>query len=189
MSELKEWSRERLSVLNGKEYLALRAQETFPLPEKLHSQLLALPKGALVEWSGAPGSGKTTALLSVLSQNPQLRAAWLEEEPEIYPAAFANHGIDLDRILFVESSLENLLWSGHAILKSGLFQILVLNLKSSLSLSEMDLRRLQLASEKSQATTVLLTETLRDFGNWAIRLQVQVSRKNEEVSLRVLKNR
>lgn len=190
MSELKEWSRERLSLLNGKEYLALRAQQQWSFPESMRSQLSGLPKGALVEWTGAPGSGKTSALLGLLRENSSLRVAWLENEPDTYPTAFANHSVDLNRILFVESPIDLLLWSAQSILKSGLFQILVLSLKTSSELGEMDLRRLQLASEKAQATTVLLTQQPRGFGNWAISLQVQVSRSvDQELQFKTIKGR
>jgi hypothetical protein len=91
-----------------------------------------LPQGGLIEISGAVGGGKLEALLRFLGENPSLRVAWLEEGSTTYPCAFPQHGVELDRVLFVNtegSSQEEssqLLSSAHQILRSQIFEVLVL---------------------------------------------------------------
>ena len=52
--------------------------------------------------------------------------AWIEEDFSLYPCALPQHGVEMERVLFVESGGESL-WSAHQILRSGLFEVVVLN--------------------------------------------------------------
>jgi hypothetical protein len=90
-----------------------------------------LPKGGLIEISGAMGGGKLEALLRFLGENPSLPIAWLEEGETSYPCAFPQHGVELDRVLFVNPESRSkessqFLTSAHLLLKSQLFGALVL---------------------------------------------------------------
>lgn len=153
-----------------------------------------LPKGALIEVSGAAGSGKTEITLRFLAENPRLRVAWIESEWTAYPCAFEQHRVSLSRVLFLESGHEAL-WTAHQTVRSGLFGIVVIHVGDASNHSEMALRRLQLAAERSGATVVLLTETPARRGTWPIAVQLRASRSfdvseaGDSIALQVLKYR
>lgn len=166
-----------------------------------------LPQGAITEILGAPGSGKTEAVLRFLAAHPELRAAWIEEDFTIYPCAFPQHGVELSRVFFVDvgvasngvgvgssgagvASKDSALWAAHQILASQLFGAIVLSARIQ---DLVALRRLQLAAEKNQARVILLSEVsaMASVGNaWPIRLQLQASRTRAgEPVLTVLRSR
>jgi hypothetical protein len=134
-----------------------------------------LPQGALIEVSGAPGGGKTEVVLQILAQNPGVRVAWIEEELTVYPCRFPQSQVDLGRVLFVEgeTAAENL-WAVHQTVRSQLFGIVVAHF--STPLQEMELRRLQLAAERAQASVILLSETPAKRGTWPLSIQLSVTR-------------
>jgi hypothetical protein len=174
----------------------------FPSLLSLHGKALApegyafaqleegLPKGALIEISGNAGGGKTEVVLRFLAQNPSVRVAWVEEEFSIYPSAFPQNSVGLERVLFVDSPPGETLWTVHQILRSQVFGVVILK-KSQFSMDEMALRRLQLAAEKSQITVILLTDQPARKGTWPISVQLQASRsiENRSLTLNVLKYR
>jgi hypothetical protein len=140
-----------------------------------------LPKGALVEISGSAGNGKTEAVLRFLAENPTVRVAWVEEEFTVYPCAFPQSRVGLDRVLFVDSTPGETLWTVHQILRSQVFGVIVLQMKAAAKgergeKDEMALRRLQLAAEKAQVTIILLSEEPAKKGTWPISVQLQVNR-------------
>ena len=132
-----------------------------------------IPRGAITEISGSPGSGKSEVVLKFLAEtSPSLRVAWIEEDFTIYPCALPPAGVDLSRVLFSHAG-SRASWSTHQILRSQLFGVVVLN---AFIREEVELRRLQLAAEKSQTSLILLSETPRLAGNWPIQLQIRVAR-------------
>jgi hypothetical protein len=163
-----------------------------------------LPKGAVVEVSGPSGGGKTEVVLRFLSENPEARVAWIEDELTVYPCAFPQNRVGLERVLFVESraahqksadgrvvivGLDETLWTAHQILRSQVFGVVVLRVAKPLE--EMALRRLQLAAEKTQTTLVLLVEEPARRGTWPIAVQLRATRSAEEraILLDVIKYR
>ncbi|MBC7692928.1 MAG: hypothetical protein H7222_14290 [Methylotenera sp.] len=128
---------------------------------------LGIPRGAITEISGRHGTGKTQLVLNFLTENPTTRAAWIEEDLTIYPRAIWQKKIDLNRILFVEAR-ENFAWALQQVLKSGIFEILILSGR----LNELQLRRLQLDAKKSRTSCILLRESPTLQGRWPIALQL-----------------
>lgn len=132
-------------------------------------------RSTLTEISGGLGGGKTEFTLRLLAENPSLRVAWISSG-EISPGAFEQWGIPLHRVVFIEAG-KNALWSAHQLLRSQLFPILVLDpVSNSEPFSAIELRRLQLASEKAQSATILLRETPSKKDTWPISLQLEISR-------------
>lgn len=150
----------------------------------------------IVEASGPSGSGKTRWLLRELGRAPQARIAWIENGVTAYPCAFAEHGVSVQRVLFVDCpSREKVLWSARQILKSQAFGVVVFGDVKPGLLDEMDLRRLQLMAEKSKATIVLLSEQPTRQGAWPISVQLEIARsreaegENDSISVHVLRQR
>jgi hypothetical protein len=184
------------------------------LPETLPFSGLpgGLPKGKLMEISGALGGGKTEVLLRFLQENPALQVAWIEVGADIYPCAFSERGVDLSRVLFVEpAQLSEALWCAQQILKSQIFGAVILSRRETApamfiphttnarprdsrstelrglqsrvekELGEIELRRLQIAAEKSGAMFFLLQEKPMLAGNWPLYLQLNVERQKIHV--------
>ena len=131
-----------------------------------------------MEVSGIEGAGKTEWVLQFLAQNSRGRVAWIEEELGVFPSAFSQYGVSLDRVLFVDAPPDQALWSAQQILRSGVFQFLVLQ-RSKQSYEELNLRKLQLAAEKSNTTVILISPRPQKQGAWPISVQLQVSRSSQ----------
>lgn len=166
------------SVLEQLKHLVARRTEK----ESVAFSLLpsGIPKGAITEISG---QGKTEFVLHFLKENPQLITAWVEKNFSAYPFAFSQHGVNLDRVLFIEgeSSLD---WCVYQALRTTRIQVVVmycekLHLKS--------LRRIQLQSEKSQAITFWLTDEPKEA--WPVALRLTVERDGEHLTPHILKQR
>lgn len=149
------------------------------------------PRGALTELWGEAGSGKTELILHFLAENPHFRVAWVEEDFSIYPCAFPQRKVALDRIFFVDVSAcstltrqklsrsELAFWAAHQILQSQVFQVVVISVRPSEKQAPVTFRRLQLLAEKSRSAVILLTEQPIQVASWAIPLQLQVGRAGE----------
>jgi hypothetical protein len=174
-----------------KEFPSFLAFHTQSAPENYRFSQLenGLPKGAVVEISGTHGGGKTEVVLRFLAENPDVRVAWIEEELTIYPCAFPQNRVGLERVLFVESKPAETLWTVHQILRSQVFGVIVIRMGGACD--EMALRRLQLAAEKAQVTVILLAEEAAKKGTWPIAVQLEARRSMEEraILLNVLKYR
>jgi hypothetical protein len=134
-----------------------------------------LAKGALSEWTGAKGSGKTTRLLRFFAE--QLKdaearpVAWISQSLEALPCALAQTGIQTQDILFLETrSPSDAHWAAHQCLRSGLFDFLVLECEFSTRTQDrqIELRRLQVEAERTRSTVILLRESPLAEGAWAI---------------------
>ncbi len=125
-----------------------------------------IPKGAVTEIAG---SGKTQFIARFLAEHPDYKAAWVEESITINPYALFQKHVNLNNILFIEAQKE-LPWVLSQALQSGCFKALITNVSF---VSEKDLRRYQLLSEKSQAHFFLLSESLHK--SWVPKLQLDIS--------------
>jgi hypothetical protein len=143
------------------------------------------PRGALSEIHGAPGSGKSELILRFLAENPTLRVAWVEDEFTVYPCAFTQAGISLERLLFSQAG-NQVVWGTLQILASRLFSVVIVKAKIE---SEIDLRRLQLAAERSQCAVILISDEPRRRFHWPFQVQLQTQRDADrhEVLLQTLK--
>jgi len=164
--------------------------------EKSHQEYdgIRIPRGAITEISGPPGSGKTDWTLrwiaQVLSstssgqhsnQNERIGmagsgwVAWIEDSFSANPRGFAEQGVDLGRFLFIEGGKDSL-WASHQVLRSGIFKIVVLWVRDAvLSIAEpsVELRKLQLSAEQAGVPLLLLSPLPRPSGvNWPVALQI-----------------
>jgi hypothetical protein len=126
-----------------------------------------LPLGQLVL---IQGPGRTQAVARLLAEHPDRLGAWVEERLSAYPPGLAQQGVDLRRLLFVESGAQGA-WVLAQLLRSQAFGVLVA--ASALKGAEVEagLRRLQLAAERSQALVLLLAPP--EGPAWAVRLRLQ----------------
>jgi hypothetical protein len=123
-----------------------------------------LPLGAITHLSGP---GRTRASLQFLAEHPEIKAGWVEERLSAYPPGFAQAGVDLEKIFFVQAGA-HLNWALSQVLRSGIFQLVV---AASPVRGELELRRLQLATEKS-GTALLLLAGLEGPA-WPVKLWVE----------------
>jgi hypothetical protein len=144
--------------------LAPRASLAWPL----HAPGLAL--GALTQVVAPSGGGKTEAVLDLLAAHPGMKAAWVEKRLTAYPPGMVQHGARLDLLLFVEGG-EHFIWALTELVRSQAFKVLVVG---SPVTEELDLRRLQLAAEQSQAGVILLSAEPQ--WAWPIRVHLKVGR-------------
>lgn len=178
---MKEISKTLLSQLSARESFAFSSVEG------------GIPRGSLISVSGSAGSGKTEVILNFLAENPKLKVAWVEERFTIYPCAFLQARVNLDRVLFVNADhdAKKALWVVHQILKSQIFEVVILSTGSAASLDAVTLRRLQISAEKANATLIFLSDFSSLTGAWSIPLQIQVSRSLESQNpiLHIIKSR
>lgn len=129
------------------------------------------PRGALTELSGGRASGKTRLALSALAaaMGDDGLAAFVDGRGELYPPAAAALGIDLERLLIVrppacarrvmEDRIQAL-WAAEALLASGAFEAVVIDVpvEGAAGRARLDrmLLRLRGAAEKSGAVGVWL---------------------------------
>jgi hypothetical protein len=156
-----------------------------PLSPTLESAFLRPEPKALLPWSlykpGLPlgalthleGQGKSSAFLRLCSEHPKLRAAWVEASLSAYPPAFAQAGVDLKRLLFVQGG-EHYAWAVSQLLRAQLFPLMAL---ASPIQGELELRRLQLAAEKSGAVVLLLSQV--QGPSWPIKLKLNLEASSE----------
>jgi protein ImuA len=97
-----------------------------------------LPRGALTEIAGGPGSGKTALCLAAMARamREDGLAAFVDGRGEIYPPAAEALGVDLARLLIVRPGVRPqgergqplaALWSAEALLASGAFEVVAVD--------------------------------------------------------------
>jgi protein ImuA len=137
------------------------------------------PRGSLVELCGPPGSGKTALAASALARAGDEGAlgAWVDGRGELYAPALAPLGVDLARLLIVrpastggrargEGSPRDALWAAEALLASGAFAVVVLDVplaagaraRGGGASAEAMLRRLGGAAQRGGAAGLWLAE-------------------------------
>ncbi len=137
-----------------------------------------IPKGAIAEISG---HGKSEFVLKFIAEN-KLKVAWIESDFSIFPFAFLQRNVALDKVLFVESANQTY-WGVLQVLKAQIFPVVVV-------VGDMDLRQLrcvQLASEKADACVLWLTEQTHSY--WPVSLKVRVQRHPHGIEGQVLRQR
>lgn len=127
-----------------------------------------IPKGAI---TGICGSGKTEFTLKFLAENPDLKIAWIEDAFSIYPTEFIQKNVDLKRVVFVDAR-DEVGSTALEVLRAQYFHVVVIyselcDLKT--------LRRMQIASEKANASVIWLTNLMQN--SWPVGLQVQIHRE------------
>ncbi len=148
------------------------------------------PRGALSELSGGPASGKTAvALALVAALDPRELAAWVDGRSELYPPAAAARGVDLGRLLVVRppsarggeaafgaDAVRPGLWAAEALLASGAFAVVVVDLPIASSLPGADAaaRRLQAAAERGGAVGLWLGAARGLHLRAAVRVEIAV---------------
>ena len=150
-----------------------------------------IPRGALTELSGPWGGGKTETVMQFLTQNPLQKTVWIEKTLTVFPTAFADHGVRLEQILWIETQGANLPgsdWVIQQILKTKLFPVVIW---LEPPMDEATLRRTQLAAQKAAAAVILLREFPVTSRAWplALRLYVSRSQTSGEPVIEVLKAR
>lgn len=130
------------------------------------------PCGALAEIAGGRASGKTAIALAALAalRAPQF-SAYVDGAGELYPPAAASAGVDLHRLLVVRPPLAPradrrkgsdgalaALWAAEALLGSGAFAVVAIDVPSSGAMAGADaiVRRLQAAAERGGAAGLWL---------------------------------
>lgn len=148
-----------------------------------------LRAGSLSEISGPHGGGKTEWLIRELAEHEPAPAevAWLEGGSwNLYPLAFVEHALGLERVLFVELGNDFLSGLGVTaqVLRSQIFSTVVLQMEAAV-MTEVQLKRLQLEAERSAARVVLLSEQARTQGRWALATQLRVKRASASQTFEV----
>ncbi len=122
-----------------------------------------LPLGAITQ---VRGQGKTLAFLQLLASHPGLKAAWVEERISAYPPAFVQQGVDLNFLLFVQGG-KDLHWALVQLLRSQIFKVLAV---ASPLKDEVQLKRLQLAAERSGTALLVLADI--EGPAWPVKLRL-----------------
>ncbi len=123
------------------------------------------PCGALSELRGGPSSGKTAVALATIARLPRgALAAFIDGRCELYPPAAAALGVDLGRLLMVrppggEEGLRLALWAAEALLGSGAFAVVAVDLPRGRAFrgAEVALRRLTTAAEQGGSVGLWLS--------------------------------
>ena len=133
-----------------------------------------IPKGTLVEITGP---GKTEAVARFLSENSNVRAAWIEDDLTVYPYALLQRKVFLNRMLFIEARKE-IFWAASQVLRSGIFECVVISF--SRPFHERVIRRLQLEVEKANAGLFFLPAgcPLTHGRSWAVSMKLQAQKNS-----------
>ena len=152
-----------LNLTELRSLLSLQPQREF-LPLSFFQEA-GIPKGAITEITGV---GKTDFVAQILAENSDVRVAWIEKNMSIFPFAFWQRNLGLQRVLFVESGAQTE-WTILQILKAQIFKLVVFYVDDFEITS---LRRIQLASEKANVICLWLTD--KPHSLWPVSLQLQI---------------
>ena len=135
-----------------------------------------IPKGAISEIAG---TARIEWVAQFLSENPRLNVFWAEKVFSLFPTAFYQRGISLNRFIFAECG-DELFASVRKALRSQVFQCVVSPLKFP---DEKFLKALQLLTERSNCSLLLLSERIEP--RWPICLQVRVNQTAGESAFEI----
>lgn len=124
-----------------------------------------LPRGTMVDLAGPISCGKTSFALSLLASVTRSgkHAALIDGTGHIFPPSLQNFQAKTTHLLLVRASEQNniarpdskrLLWATNQVLRSGLFELVVLLGLKRYALTA--LRQLQRSSEQSQSILLLV---------------------------------
>ena len=140
---------------------------------------LQIPKAALTEFSSSLGAGVTQAVLTFLKEQTG-RVAWIEPHLTLYPPAVAQMKISSSRFFYLEAGAEPV-WAALECLRSQLFSFVVL---TDVGANEKDLRRLQMAAEKSGCTVLLIHHGEVNRTSWPLSQHIQIQRWKGRLSVK-----
>jgi hypothetical protein len=141
-----------------------------PLPGwKIPAHDLVIPRGSLVELLG---KGSREWLFQLFVTHAETRIAWLEPKLSLFPPAVAQRGVDLSRMLFLETEKEwN--WALLQTLRSKLFHFAVTPVdivpKKG---SDVFLRKIQIQAERAGTTLFFLSEVGTPFFGITHRIRI-----------------
>lgn len=137
-----------------------------------------LPLGALTQIKGAHA---TQMLLSLLAENPGMRAAWVEERLSAYPPAFVQQGGNLECLLFVQGG-EHFVWALQELVRSQVFKVVIIASPIQSQESGLELRRLQIAARHGLCAVIVAAEI--EGPTWPFRLRLETWSEEGQRKLR-----
>jgi RecA/RadA recombinase len=122
---------------------------------EVDDSLGGLPRPGLVELFGTDGSGRTRLALALVAARTRRRenVAWADLSHDLYPPAFAQHGVVARRVLVVRPSHDRAEWAAEQLIRSGCFSLVVV---SGLAASHRAGPRLAHAAEQGHATVLVV---------------------------------
>ena len=175
---MKAFNKAVLSLAEIKALIQTKTQRQ-TLPFSLLSSN-GLPKGPI---TAVTGPGKTEFALQLLAEHPELKAAWIEERFSVFPFAFLQKNVSLNRVLFIDAASE-IFWATLQALRAQIFEVVIFYCESC---DENALRRIQLEAERSQAATLLLTTAQNAL--WPVSMQIEMVRENQTLRAEVIRQR
>lgn len=139
---------------------------------------LLLPRGGMIELLG---TGVREWLFRMFRSHPETRIAWVEPRLSLFPPAVAQRGIELSRMLFLETEREST-WALSQIFRSKLFHFAVtpIGLVPAKG-SEVFLRKLQIQAERAGTTLFFLSDTDTPFFGITHRIRVDAEGGRPEI--------
>ena len=118
--------RARVRQLEGTRAHSRRERTGVP---DIDEHLGGLPRPALVELNGSPGSGRTRVALVLAAQRTrcQERVVWVDLERDLYPPAFEQFGGVSRRLLVVRPTHDRAEWAVDQLARSGCFPLVVVS--------------------------------------------------------------
>lgn len=130
------------------------------------------------------GNARTEWLIELFRLHPEKYIFWCEKEQRISPLAIRQRGVDLNRILFMDSS-EDHQKILHRTLESGQYPFIV---SPQLSNDVKTLQRLNLLCGKAKSTLFLLPE--KEFSQaWPVSLQAEINFLEDEFKVDVIRQK
>lgn len=130
------------------------------------------------------GNARTEWLIEFFKLHPEKYIFWCEHEQRISPLAIRQRGLDLARILFMDTK-EDHQKILHRTLESGQYPFIV---SPQLSNDVRTLQRLHLLCGKAKSTLFFLNE--KQFSRaWPVRLQMDINYLDDEFKVDVIRQK
>lgn len=125
-------------LMTGKEAVERGALSKIIIPTpslELNQALYCGGFGGIVELFGPPASGKTSLAIETLAkaqkEDPNFIGMWLETEHSIFPELLEQHGVDLERLVYINQedfeSGENALDIIYSAVRNGIPNLVIIN--------------------------------------------------------------